>query len=108
MNNYHFTRPPDYIKKAKLDNLALVPASLLPFKAQWQAIANSHPQGTVFIILPPADAPQRKTIDKLVAMLEYEGHRVATMPADEIGPMTSELMKASTYKLEKFPKKYTY
>ncbi len=86
MSVYHFTRPPDHIRKAKLDNLALVPASLLPFKAQWQAIANSHPQGTVLIILPDTDGPQKKTIEKVIFMLKYNGHQVVTMPADEIKP----------------------
>ncbi len=95
MNVYRLTRPPVHIKNGRLDNLALVPASLLPFKAQWQGIANSHPTGTVFIILPSTNGPQRKTIEKVVSILEYERHRVATMPADEIGPDTSEMPQAT-------------
>jgi hypothetical protein len=38
-----------------LDNLALVPASLLPFKAQYQHLANTLPKGDILIILPATD-----------------------------------------------------
>ena len=34
------------------DNLVLAPASLLPFKVEWQAIVRSLPQYAVLIILP--------------------------------------------------------
>ncbi len=36
MSIYRVTRPPRRLRKARLDNLVLVPASLLPFKEQWQ------------------------------------------------------------------------
>ncbi len=35
MSGYRITRPPRRLRKARLDNLVLVPASLLPFKEQW-------------------------------------------------------------------------
>src|SRR5205823_3714796 len=34
------TSPPKALRRAKLDNLTLVPGHLLPFKAQYQRIAN--------------------------------------------------------------------
>jgi hypothetical protein len=36
MSGYRITRPPRRLRKARLDNLVLVPASLLPFKEPWQ------------------------------------------------------------------------
>lgn len=51
-NGAGFTRPPLGLRRAKLDNLALVPASLLPFKAKWQRLANDLPEGNILIILP--------------------------------------------------------
>src|SRR4051794_8587430 len=41
--------PPRSLKRAKFDNLALVPASLLPFKATWQQLANELPTGSTLI-----------------------------------------------------------
>ena len=36
-----------------LENIALVPTSLLPLKAGWQTLANSLPQGTRGCEIPP-------------------------------------------------------
>ena len=47
--SYHIGRPPRAIRKAKLDNIALVPASLLPQKGKYQTIANNLPKGGVLI-----------------------------------------------------------
>ena len=47
-----FTPPPRALKRAKLDNLALVPASSLPYRDEYQAIANSQPPGTTLVVLP--------------------------------------------------------
>lgn len=47
-----FTPPPRALRRAKLDNLALLPASLLPFKAEYQAIANQQAPGTTLVVLP--------------------------------------------------------
>ena len=41
MKPYRFTRAPRALRKAKLDNVAIVPASLIPFKRQWQEYANT-------------------------------------------------------------------
>jgi hypothetical protein len=40
---YHLSRPPKAVRKARLDNVALVPASLLPRKGKYQRIANNLP-----------------------------------------------------------------
>ena len=40
--------PPPALRKARLDNFALLPASLLPFKAEYQAIANQQAPGTTW------------------------------------------------------------
>src|SRR4051812_11761273 len=45
-----------------LDNLTLIPASLLPFKPQWQRIANELPRGGVLIVTPIADLRQGATL----------------------------------------------
>ena len=60
-----FTSPPLALRKGKLDNLALVPGSLLPFKKEWQQLANSPPEGSTLIILPASDTRQRQTLEKV-------------------------------------------
>lgn len=75
------THPPRAVKRAKLDNLALVPASLLPCKAQWQQLANELPSGSTLIVLPAADLPQRATLEIVATRLRAKGRVVATVPA---------------------------
>lgn len=76
--------PPRSLRRAKLDNLALVPGSLLPFKAKWQAIANELPSGDVLIVLPSQTQRQRKTFESVVDLMRAQGHRVTTVDGSEV------------------------
>lgn len=87
MKPYHFTHPPRSLRKARLDNLALVPASLLPYKNQWQRLANGLPEGDILICLPPTQNRQRKALETVASLLESEGHRVTTIPAEQFAGM---------------------
>ncbi len=40
---YRVRAAPSPLRRAKLDNLALVTGNLLPYKAVWQAVANCLP-----------------------------------------------------------------
>ncbi len=80
--NRDFTAPPRVVRKAKLDNLALVPDSLLPFEKERQELANQLPAGSTLIILPSSDSSARRTLEKVSSMLKAKGHRVRTLPAE--------------------------
>ena len=82
-NYYRFTRPSPRIRRAKRDNLALVPASLLPFKSQWQAIANGLSHNGVLIILPVGEGRHYKTLNIVASLLKADGHQVTTLPAHQ-------------------------
>lgn len=84
MKGFTFTKPPSALRRAKLDNLAIVPASLLPFKAKWQAIANRLPKGNVLIILPTLDTSSRKTLEKVASLFKDKGHGVTTITAGQL------------------------
>ncbi len=83
MKSYRLTKPPAAIRRAQRDNLALVPASLLPFKKQWQQLANKLPHGSTLIILPSSDRPQRKACEHVAADLRGRGKHVTTLPAEQ-------------------------
>ena len=76
--------PPQALRKAKLDNLALVPGSLLPFKKEWQQLANSLPEGSTLIILPFSDSSARRTLEKVSSSLKAKGHAVMTVSAERV------------------------
>ena len=77
--------PPTALRRARLDNLALVPGSLLPFKQEWQALANQLPAGATLIVLPASDGAARATLQKVSRSLRAKGHTVATIPARRFG-----------------------
>jgi len=86
MTRYRLITPPPTLRRAKLDNLALVPGSLLPYREQWQAIANSLPRGDVLIVLPSSDQPSNRTLQDLAARLQAKGRHVTILAVDDLQP----------------------
>lgn len=80
---YSFVEPPTRLKKARLDNIALVPASLLPMKATYQPIANNLPTGSVLCV--PGSQRQQKIMAKVASFLRSHGRQVITLPLEKIG-----------------------
>ena len=90
MKPYHLGKSPRALRKARLDNLALVPASLLPFKEQWQDLANSKPGEHVLIVLPKVEKRPRRVLERVAAQLREKGHQVTTISAEEFGQPAEE------------------
>ena len=77
-------RPPRALRKARLDNIAIVPGSLLPHKATYQALANRLPPGDVLLVLPPDGSAAPASLAKTRALFEAKGHRVTTVRAESV------------------------
>jgi hypothetical protein len=69
---------------ARVENLALVPASLLPHKATYQRLANQLPTGAVLVVLPTEDTPERRGLQEAAARLRAKGHAIATLTVEEV------------------------
>jgi hypothetical protein len=84
MRHWRFSLPPRALRRrnVKLDNLALVPASLLPFHTQYQGRANAFPEGDVLIVLPNNDKPLRRVLETVATSLEARGHHVRLETAE--------------------------
>jgi hypothetical protein len=82
-----FAPPPRALRHrgVLLDNVALVPGNLLPFKREWQAMANRLPQGSVLVCLPAQLAHRRPQLTRVTAELRAKGHQVTTVPAERFG-----------------------
>ncbi len=80
---YQFRRHPRALRKAKLDNLAMVPASLLPFKEQWQEVANSKAAEEVLIVLPTLEQRSRRLVEQVATQLREKGHAVTMLAAEQ-------------------------
>ncbi len=84
LNNYSLNRPPTPLLKAKLDNLSLVPASMLPLRGQFKALANSYPEGTVVIYHTNQNSKQSKVLDNVSQQLKDKGYKVADVGSEQI------------------------
>jgi hypothetical protein len=84
MNEGRYSKPPRALRRrgVHLDNLTVVPASLLPFHTQYQGTANALPDGDVLIVLPATNKPLRRLLKKVAASLESRGHHVRIEMAD--------------------------
>ena len=77
-----FSEPPDAVKKARLDNIALVPASLLFQKDTYQPLANTLPTGSVLCI--PQTQRQKTILTHVASYFKDRGHNVLTLPLEQI------------------------
>jgi hypothetical protein len=86
-NRYRFSSPPKVLRRSnvKLDNVALVPGNLLPFKSEYQEIANGLPNGGILIVLPE-ELKQRRVFEKTAVQLKNKGKRIATISATRLTP----------------------
>lgn len=79
---YRLSEPPARLKKARLDNISLVPASLLPFKGTYQPIANNLPIGSILCIAQTTR--QQKIMAKVTSFFRDHGRSVITMSLEKI------------------------
>jgi hypothetical protein len=81
---YRFTNPPKALLNAKLDNIAIVPASLLGVKALWQTAANTLPQGGVLLCHSQQNARQRRLLERIGETFREQGHTVMNLSVREV------------------------
>ena len=83
MKQYRFTRPPRALRRRRVtrDNVALVPASLLPYKAHWQRLANELPAGSVLVCVPMDEDRPRRPYLAVARALRQQGMTVRAVRA---------------------------
>ena len=83
-NDYHFTNPPKALLKARLDNIAIVPASMLPFKKTLQELISTLPEGAVFLCHAEENARQRKLLERVEEAFRQQGHAVMNLSMEQV------------------------
>ncbi len=78
---YRIVKPPRAIRRAKFDNIALVPASLLFQKGKYQTIANNLPGRGVLICDTNKKERISRILDNVAAFFRQNGHFVRTLPS---------------------------
>ena len=95
---YHISEPPARLKKARFDNIALVPASLLPLKETYISLANTYPTGSVLCI--QGTQHQQKIMAKVTSFFRDHGHQVITMPIEKITRSMKKAPRPQTENLQ--------
>ena len=95
MNKYHLIKSPRAVRKGRVDNLPVVPASLLPFKEQWQEVANSKAEEHIVIVLPKMENRPRHVLERVAAELREKGHEVTLFSAEEFTEPEVEVVSSS-------------
>ena len=78
------TSPPKAIRKARLDNIAIVPASMLPLTETLKKKANTLPKGGVFLCYARDNSRQRKILERVKETFREHGHAVKSMSVGEV------------------------
>jgi hypothetical protein len=81
---YQFTNPPQAILNARLDNIAIVPASMLPLTDTLKAEVNTLPKGGVFLCYAKENSRQRKILEQVGETFREQGHAVKSMSVGEV------------------------
>jgi hypothetical protein len=84
MQQYRIKRAPRALRRpgVVLDNIALVPASLLSYKKEWQRVANAMPHGSVLLCSTSTNRRQRRIVEQVSTHLKRKGRRVRTLSAE--------------------------
>ena len=77
---YQIVRPPKAVRRTRLDNIVLVPASLLHRKGKYQTIANNLPKGSVLICQTDKTQEISHILERVANLMRENGHIVKTLP----------------------------
>jgi hypothetical protein len=88
---YRLTNPPKALLKARLDNIAIVPASMLPLPQTLKEKVNTLPQGAVFLCYAEENTRQRKILARVEETFREQGYAVTSMSVGEVYKTTPHL-----------------
>jgi hypothetical protein len=81
---YRLTNPPKALLNAHLDNIAIVPASMLPFKTTWQKTANKMPKRGVLLCHSRKNTRQKKLLERVEEIFKRLGYAVMNLPIEQV------------------------
>ena len=88
---YRLTTPPKALLKARLDNIAIVPASMLPLTKILKEKVNTLPKGGVFLCYAQENSRQRKILERVEETFKNQGHAVRSMSVGEVYKSTPNI-----------------
>jgi hypothetical protein len=83
-DRYRLTNPPKALLNARLDNIAIVPASMLPLTKTLKEKVNTLPKGGVFLCYAKENSRQKKILERVGEAFRQHGHAVSSMSMGEV------------------------
>jgi hypothetical protein len=81
---YRLTNPPKAVLKARLDNIVIVPASMLPLTETLKEKVNKLPQGGVVLCYAQENSRQKKILERVEETFREQGHVVKSLSIREV------------------------
>jgi hypothetical protein len=81
---YRLASPPKALLNARLDNIAIVPASMLPLTHTLKEQVNTLPKGGVFLCYAQENSRQQKILERVEETFREHGHAVKSMSVGEV------------------------
>jgi hypothetical protein len=82
---YQFTRAPTALRKARLDNIAIVPASMLVGKESLKETVNQLPRRQVFLCHTKENTKQKRILERVKEIFRRLGYAVTLLPMEQVG-----------------------
>jgi len=86
---YRLTNPPKALLKARMDNIAIVPASMLPLTKIVKEKVNTLPKGGVFLCYAQENSRQKKILERVEETFKEHGHTVRSISMGEVYKTTA-------------------
>jgi len=67
-----------------MDNIAIIPASMLPLTKIVKEKVNTLPKGGVFLCYAQENSRQRKILERVEETFRQQGHAVRSMPMEQV------------------------
>jgi hypothetical protein len=81
---YRLTRPPRAIRSATLDNIAIVPASMLTGKESLQEKVRKLPRRQVFLCHTKENTKQQRILERVKEIFQRLGYAVTLLPVERV------------------------
>jgi hypothetical protein len=81
---YRLTRPPRAIRSAQLDNIAIVPASMLTDKEDLKEKVKKLPGRQVFLCHTKENTKQRQLLERVREVFRRLGYVVTLLPMEQV------------------------
>lgn len=81
---YRLTNLPKALLKARMDNIAIVPASMLPLMETLKEKVNTLPEGGVFLCYAKENSRLQKILVRVEETFRERGHAVRSLSMREV------------------------